>query len=46
MRRLGRLDQIAVIISAEDTNKGKPDPEGYRLALAALQTHGFTPEMK
>ena len=37
LRRLGRLDQIAAIISAEDTDKCKPDPEGYRLALAALR---------
>lgn len=37
LRRLGRLDQITAIISAEDTDNGKPDPEGYRLALAALQ---------
>ena len=36
---MGRLDQVAVIISAEDTDKGKPDPEGYRLALAGLRTH-------
>ena len=27
LRRLGRLDQIAAIISAEDTDKGKPDPK-------------------
>lgn len=39
LQRLDRLDQIAVIISAEDTDKGKPDPEGYRLALAHLQAH-------
>ncbi len=39
LRRLDRLDQIAAIISAEDTDKCKPDPEGYRLALAALQAH-------
>ena len=38
LRRLNRLDQVTVIISAEDTTKCKPDPEGYRLALAALQT--------
>ena len=37
LRRLGRLDNITAIISAEDTNKGKPDPEGYQLALAALR---------
>jgi beta-phosphoglucomutase len=37
LRRLGRLNNIAAIISAEDTDKGKPDPQGYRLALAALR---------
>jgi beta-phosphoglucomutase-like phosphatase (HAD superfamily) len=37
LRRLGRLDRITAIIAAEDTTKGKPDPEGYRLALAALR---------
>ena len=37
LRRLGRLESITAIISAEDTDKGKPDPEGYRLALAALR---------
>jgi beta-phosphoglucomutase len=37
LMRLDRLNQITAIISAEDTTKCKPDPEGYRLALAALQ---------
>jgi len=37
LRRLDRYDQVAAIISAEDTNKCKPDPEGYRLALVALR---------
>jgi beta-phosphoglucomutase-like phosphatase (HAD superfamily) len=37
LQRLGRLDSVAAIISAEDTDKCKPDPEGYRLALAALR---------
>ncbi len=37
--RLGRLSEIAAIVSAEDTDKCKPNPECYRLALAALQTH-------
>jgi beta-phosphoglucomutase len=37
LMRLDRLDQITAIISAEDTTKCKPDPEGFRLALAALQ---------
>jgi beta-phosphoglucomutase len=39
LRRLDQFDQVAVIISAEDTTKCKPDPEGYRLALAAIQRH-------
>jgi beta-phosphoglucomutase-like phosphatase (HAD superfamily) len=36
--RLDSLDRVAAIVSAEDTDKCKPDPEGYRLALVALQT--------
>ena len=39
LRRLDRIDRIAAIISANDTDKCKPDPEGYHLALAALQAH-------
>jgi beta-phosphoglucomutase len=39
LRRLGRLNNITAIISAEDTDRGKPDPECYRLALAALRVH-------
>ena len=39
LKLLNRLEQIAVIISAEDTTKCKPDPEGYQLALAALRNH-------
>jgi HAD superfamily hydrolase (TIGR01509 family) len=35
---LGRRDRVAAIVSAEDTTRGKPDPEGYRLALAALRS--------
>ena len=37
--QLDRLDQVTEIISAEDTTKCKPDPEGFRLALAACQRH-------
>ena len=40
---LGRLkcrDCVVAIVSAEDTDKCKPDPEGYRLAFEALRTHG------
>jgi beta-phosphoglucomutase len=39
LRRLDRYDQVAAIISAEDTDRCKPDPEGYRLALVALRAH-------
>jgi beta-phosphoglucomutase-like phosphatase (HAD superfamily) len=38
LRRMDCLDRVAAIISAEDTDKCKPDPEGYRLALEALRT--------
>jgi beta-phosphoglucomutase len=37
---LDQLDcrgRVAVIVSAEDTTRCKPDPEGYRLALDALR---------
>jgi beta-phosphoglucomutase-like phosphatase (HAD superfamily) len=37
LQRLGCLEKVAAIVSAEDTDKCKPDPEGYRLALAALR---------
>jgi len=35
-RSVGVLDAFSQIVSAEDVRKGKPDPEGYRLALARL----------
>src|SRR5207247_2300371 len=37
LRRMGCLERVSAIISAEDTDQCKPDPEGYRLALAALR---------
>ena len=37
LKLLNRLDQVTVIISAEDTKNCKPHPEGYQLALAALR---------
>jgi HAD superfamily hydrolase (TIGR01509 family) len=40
LHRLDCLEQVAAIISAEDTDRCKPDPEGYRLALAALNASG------
>ena len=33
LRRMGCLGSVSAIVSAEDTDKCKPDPEGYRLAL-------------
>jgi beta-phosphoglucomutase len=35
-RTVGALAHLAVIISAEDVSRGKPDPAGYRLTLEAL----------
>ena len=35
--RMGVRDRVAAIVSAEDTVRGKPDPLGYLLALAALR---------
>jgi HAD superfamily hydrolase (TIGR01509 family) len=34
---LERRDRVAVIVSAEDTTRCKPDPEGYRLAHEGLR---------
>lgn len=39
LRRLNRLDRIAAIVSAEDADKCKPDPEGYSRALTALRDY-------
>ncbi|GIW88477.1 MAG: haloacid dehalogenase [Isosphaeraceae bacterium] len=41
LRRMGVRHQISAIIAAEDTDRCKPDPEGYLLALDALRAaHG------
>jgi beta-phosphoglucomutase len=37
LRRLGCRNQVMAIISAEDTEKCKPDPTSYTLALEALR---------
>ncbi len=37
LQNLGRRERVTAIISAEDTDKCKPDPEGYLLAWAALR---------
>jgi HAD superfamily hydrolase (TIGR01509 family) len=38
LARLGVSDRVGAIISAEDTQRCKPDPEGYLLALEALRS--------
>lgn len=40
---LDRRDRIATIVSAEDTTRCKPDPEGYTLAFRGLLTTGTAP---
>jgi beta-phosphoglucomutase-like phosphatase (HAD superfamily) len=42
LRRMGCRDCVAAIVSAEDTDRCKPDPEGYRLAFEALRARGGT----
>ncbi|MDP6546811.1 MAG: HAD family phosphatase [Phycisphaerae bacterium] len=39
---IGVRDCFQVIVSAEDVHRGKPDPEGYRLAL--LQLSRYAPD--
>lgn len=39
LRRLGVRDRVIAIVSAEDTDRCKPDPQGYCLALDALRNH-------
>jgi len=40
LRHAGIRDAFRVIVAAEDVAEGKPDPEGYLRALAALQPEG------
>jgi beta-phosphoglucomutase len=37
LKQIDRRDRVVAIVSAEDTSRCKPDPEGYRLALEALR---------
>jgi beta-phosphoglucomutase len=46
LHRLDRFDCVAVIISAEETVNCKPDPEGFKLALAGLQAFVRTRRVK
>ena len=32
----GLAERVTAVVTADDVTRGKPDPEGYRLALAAL----------
>jgi HAD superfamily hydrolase (TIGR01509 family) len=36
VERAGLADAVAVLVAADDVTRGKPDPEGYLRALAAL----------
>jgi len=40
LARLGVDGRITAIVAAEDTDRCKPDPQGYLLALAALRSAG------
>jgi HAD superfamily hydrolase (TIGR01509 family) len=44
LRQAGVLDLFKVLVTAEDVAEGKPDPEGYRRALEALNTLPPLPE--
>jgi HAD superfamily hydrolase (TIGR01509 family) len=44
LRQEGLLDRFKVLITAEDVEDGKPSPEGYRLALEALNARPPLPE--
>ena len=37
LKRMQVRDRVAAIVSAEDTTRCKPDPQGYTLALEALR---------
>ncbi len=41
LARAGLAAHVSAVVTAEDVDRGKPDPEGYRLALDALG--GFEP---
>jgi HAD superfamily hydrolase (TIGR01509 family) len=40
LTEMGVQHRLRVVVAAEDVERGKPDPEGYRRALAALQDSG------
>lgn len=44
LRQAGIRERFKVLVTAEDTSEGKPDPEGYRRALEALNALPPLPE--
>lgn len=44
LRQAGVLDLFKLLITAEDVDEGKPDPQGYRRALEALNSLPPLPE--
>jgi beta-phosphoglucomutase len=44
LRQAGIRERFKVLVTAEDTSEGKPDPEGYRRALEALNSLPPLPE--
>lgn len=44
LRQLGLARHFKVLVTVEDVADGKPDPEGYRLALEALNARPPLPE--
>ncbi len=42
LERAGLLPDFPLIVSAEDTEKGKPDPEGYVRAFDRMKERGFS----
>ncbi len=45
LQRLGVRDLVFRIISAEDTEVSKPDPEGYLMGIEALSAELFDPDL-
>lgn len=46
LEQAGLRDAFRAIVSAEDVTRGKPDPEGYEKALAALNAAGVHPPLE
>lgn len=44
LRQAGLRDRFKVLVTAEDVEEGKPDPEGYGKALVALNSEPPLPE--